>query len=64
MSPYHPQSNGQVESVHQTLLQMIGKLEEEKHRDWLMHLQSVVHAYNTMRLLVMGFSPHYLMFGR
>ena len=63
-SPYHPQSNGQVERVHQTLLRMIGKLEEEKRRDWPMHLGSVVHAYNTTRSLVTGFSPHYLMFGQ
>ena len=61
MSPYHPQSNGQVERVHQTLLQMIGKLEEDKCKDWPMHLGSVVHAYNTTRSFVTGFSPHYLM---
>ena len=63
-SPYHLQRNGQVEWVHQTLLHMIGKLEEDRHRDWPTHLGSVVHAYNTMRSLVTGFSPHYLMFGR
>ena len=63
-SPYHPQSNGQVEHLHQTLLRIIGKPEEEKHRDWPMHLGSIVHTYNTMRSLVTGFSPHYLMFGR
>ena len=63
-SPYHLQSNGQVERVHQTLLRMIGKLEEDKHRDWPTHLGSVVHAYNATRSLVTGFSPHYLMFGR
>ena len=43
---------------------MIGKLEEDKHRDWPTHLGSVVHAYNATRSLVTGFSPHYLMFGR
>ena len=59
-STYHPQSNGQVEQVHQTLLRIIGKLEEEKRRDWPTHLGSVVHAYNTTRSLVTGFSPHYL----
>ena len=47
MSPYHLQINGQVERVHQTLLRMIGKLKEEKRRDWPTHLGSVVHAYNT-----------------
>ena len=43
---------------------MIGKLKEDKHRDWLTHFGSVVHAYNATRSLVTGFSPHYLMFGR
>ena len=43
---------------------MIGKLEDDKRRDWLTHLGSIVHAYNAMRSLVTGFSPHYLMFGR
>ena len=56
-SPYHPQSNGQVEHIHQTLLRMIGKLEEDKHKDWPKHLGSLVHAYNTMRSWVMGFPP-------
>ena len=36
-SPYHRQSNGQLEWVHQTLLRMIGKLEEDKCRDWPTH---------------------------
>ena len=63
-SPYHPQINRQVECIHQTLLQMIGKLEEDKHKDWPTHLGSIVHTYNATRSLVTGFSPHYLMFGR
>ena len=29
MTAYHPQGNGQVEQVHQTLEMMIGKLEDE-----------------------------------
>ena len=28
-TPYHPQGNGQVEQAHQTLGDMIGKLEDE-----------------------------------
>ena len=31
--PYHPQTNGQVERSHQTIMQMIGKLGEDKKSD-------------------------------
>ena len=63
-SPYHPQSNGAVERAHQTLWQMIGKLDPEKWRKWKLHLGSVLIAYNATRSLVMGYSPYFLMFGR
>ena len=63
-TPYHPQSNGSAERVHQTLQQMIGKLDLEKSQKWLAHLGSVLIAYNTTRSLVTGYSPYYLMFGQ
>ena len=62
MMPYHPQSNGSAKRVHQTLRQMIGKLDPECCWKWLAHLGSVLIAYNATRSLVTGFSPHYLMF--
>ena len=31
--PYHPQTNGLVERLHQTVMQMIGKLGEDKKAD-------------------------------
>ena len=62
--PYHPQSNGSAKRVHQTLRRMIGKLDPECHRKWLVHLGSVLIAYNATQSLVTGFSPYYLMFGR
>ena len=63
-SPYHPQSNGAVERAHQTLRRMIGKMDPEKRSQWPSHLGSVIIAYNTIRSLVMGFSPYFLMFGQ
>ena len=63
-TPYHPQTNGSAERVHQTLQQMIGKLDPEKRRKWLAHIGSIIIAYNSTRSLVTGYSPYFLMFGR
>ena len=60
---YHPQANGQVEWAHQMLVQMIGKLSKDQKADWPKHLADLVHAYNSMRLAITGYSPHHLMFG-
>ena len=63
-SPYYPQSNGQVERVHQMLMRMIGKLDTSKKKHWPEHIASICHAYNAMWSQVMGYSPYFLMFGR
>ena len=63
-SSYHPQTNGQVERTHQTLMRMIGKLDEEAKDNWASHLSEITHAYNSTRSAITGYSPHYLMFGR
>ena len=62
--PYHPQTNGSAERVHQTLQRMIGKLNPEKHRKWPEHIGSVLIAYNATQSQVTGYSPYFLMFGR
>ena len=61
--PYHLQTNGLVERSHQTIMCMIGKLGEDKKANWPSHLAEIVHAYNSTRSTVTGYSPHYLMFG-
>ena len=43
-------------------MQMIGKLSKDWKADWPKHLLELVHAYNSMRLAVTGYSLHYLMF--
>ena len=62
--PYHPEANGLVERLHQTIMQMIGKLGEDKKADWPSHLAEIAHAYNAIQSAVTGYSPHYLMFGQ
>ena len=61
---YHAQCNGQVERFPQTLFHMIGKLSRDKRAQWEQHLPELLQAYNSTRLAVTSYSPHYLMFGR
>ena len=63
-TPYHLQTNGSAERVHQTLQRMIGKLNPEKRRKWPDHIRSVLIAYNATWSQVTGYSPYFLMFGQ
>ena len=62
--PYHAQTNGQVEHMNQTIIRMIGKLEEDKKACWSKHLPELLLAYNATCSAVTGYSPYYLLFGR
>ena len=62
--PYHAQTNGQVERMNQTIIRMIGKLEEDKKACWSEHLPEMLSAHNGTRSAVTGYSPYFLLFGR
>ena len=62
--PYHAQTNGQVERMNQTIIRMIGKLEQDKKVHWSEHLPEMLAAYNGTRSVVTGYSPYFLLFGR
>ena len=64
MLPYHPQTNGTIERVHQTLRRMIAKMDPEKRAKWPSHLGPILIAYNATRSLITGYSSYFLMFGR
>ena len=61
--PYHPQTNRLVERSHQTIMQMIRKLGEDKKANWPSHLAEIAHTYNATHSTVAGYSLHHLMFG-
>ena len=63
-SPYHPQTNGAIKRVHQTLRRMIAKMDPDKRAKWPSHLGPILIAYNATRSLIAGYSPYFLMFGR
>ena len=43
------------------IMQMIGKLGEDKKAGWPSHLAEKTHAYNATHSTVTSYSPHYLM---
>ena len=63
-SPYHPQTNGTIERVHQTLRRMIAKMNPEKRAKWPSHLGPILIAYNVARSLITDYLPYFLMFGQ
>ena len=63
-SPYHAQTNLQVERMNQTIIRMIGKLEKDKKAHWSEYLPEMLAAYNSTRSAVTGYSPLFLLFGR
>ena len=63
-SPYHTQTNGQVEWMNQMIIRMIGKLGEDQKACWSEHLPELLSAYNATCSAVTGYSPYYLLFGR
>ena len=58
------QTNGQVERMNQTIICLIGKLEQDKKAHWSEHLPEMLSAYNGTCSAVTGYSPYFLLFGR
>ena len=57
-------TNGLVERMNSTLIQMLRTLTERNKQNWKAELNKFTNAYNCTRHSVTGFSPFYLMFGR
>ena len=45
-SPYHAQTNGQIERMNQMIIRMISKLEQDKKACWSEHLLKLLLAFN------------------
>ena len=63
-TPYHPQSDGFIESFNRTLENMLSMYVNENHTDWDLHLQHVMLAYRSKVQETTGPTPHFLLTGR
>lgn len=63
-SPYHPQANGLVERLNQTIARALAKLAQENVRTWDKYLAGVLCAYRTTKQSSTKFEPFYLTYGR
>jgi hypothetical protein len=63
-TPYHPQSNGQVERFNGTFVTQLAKLTNQESSNWDEYLYPIVFAYNTGVHSTTNISPFELTFGR
>ena len=63
-SPYHPSSNGIIESFNSTLVTMIRSYVDENQRNWDEHIPLLTAAYRSTVHPATGFTPNMLMLGR
>ena len=63
-TPYHPESNGMVERVNETLEKILQKLVIDKTSQWSDYIQDAVFAYNIGYHSSTKYSPFQLLYGR
>ncbi|CAF1281848.1 unnamed protein product [Didymodactylos carnosus] len=63
-TPYHPQTNGQIERFNSTMDSKIGALSNQNKSDWDEQLSFVIFSYNTSIHSTTKEVPFKLLFGR
>ena len=61
---YHPQSNGCIERLNQTIKQMLKKVTIDNPNEWDVYLPMVLFAYRSTVHQSTGFSPFEMLFGK
>ena len=63
-APYHPQSNGKLETFHKFLKPTLKKMCAEDRDNWDNYVEQVLGTYRGVPNLMTGESPFFLVYGR
>ena len=63
-APYHPQSNGKLETFHKFLKPTLKKMCAEDQDNWDDYVEQVLGTYRGVPNLMTGESPFFLVYGR
>jgi transposase InsO family protein len=61
---YHPQTNGQAETLNRQLKSILDKIIEKGGKDWSKKLDRTLWAYRTMFKTPIGMIPYQFVYGK